>query len=210
MKNYGFGEGQVTEKGIPFPVNAQVDNVTLTNIEHVSGTMKNQKPFEAIDFHYERPTPNGRTQTMKDRMFVVDEDGIRPRPQETLEEAITKAYEDWNTRLLHVAECFGVSREELHAATQGSNTLGEFVQSYKDTVIAKASGVKCWMKTLPNDGYVRVARYPDFLQPMSDGICNLAYKKGEKKLLKANTSPAKGVHEEDVKGNDDWVDEENF
>lgn len=193
---YGFGKGQVSERTLPFPITAQVDNVLLKKVEYISGQGKDGKTFEAFDFHYTRKLDENRTQHFKDRMFSLNEEGINPKPDQTMEEAVNKRYQGYNDRLEHIAQAFGVSHDEIEEACANVQTFEEMVSNYAAVINEACTDKPCWLKLIPKGGYGRLPQFPDFIQPMSDGICGLKYNNYENKMMAKEQAPSNGVHQE--------------
>lgn len=198
MKNYGFDESQVQESKPKFPVSEQLSNVELRLAEYVSGKDKHGKSFEGIDFYFVRELEGGGYAELKDRQFSVDESNIDPKPGKQLDEVINEAYTSFNTRLVHIAKAFGLTRQDVFDATKESSTFQELIKNYSDLLNNNAKGKKVWLKTLPSkNGWPRVPAFPDFIEAMTSDPCTLAYSKWEKGQFNKNTAPQNGVHEED-------------
>ena len=205
---YGVEKNQISQQAPKFPTLSANENVFLEKTEYVSEVGKDGKPFEAIRFTYFKQLSPDRKAVIKDTMFAIVEEGMQPWRDKTLEETITKSYENFNTRLIHVAESFNVSLEDLKIAFKDSTTFEELATSYCNLLNSKCAGIPVWLKTITNKrGYATVPGFPDFIQPMSDQTCTLKYSKWEHKSNLKNSQPSEAVEED----NGSWAgDEDEF
>lgn len=210
MKNYGFGEDQVqSSKG--FPLSACVDGVTLESVDYVKDQMKDGTDYQAVDFVFTRED-GGR---LKDRMFEVNEEKVRPKGEQSVEDAIKAAYIRFNTRLWHIADAFYTDRDELKDACSNVKNFKELIKNFGKVVMEHAAGKDAFVKTVRNKGgYVNLPMFPKFIQP-GDKACTLEYSEYELEQNKKNAKPATTVSSEDkaeapiIEGeddDDDWLD----
>ena len=202
MKNYGFGEKQVKEfKG--FPLSECVDNVTLESVEYCSGDN-----YEAIDFNYTRPGGD----RLRDRMFEVNEENIKPRGEMSLEDSIKNAYVQFNTRLWHIADAFQIDRDEINDACTGHKTFKAFAKAYAKMISEGSAGKLVMVKTIrAKKGFINLPMFPKFVQS-ADEKCTLEWSDYEKKANIKNSKPTESVEkaagsaDEPGLDDDEWLD----
>ncbi len=197
-----YGLSNVESNRTPFPLSNGVTNVELKSCSYVDGGS-----WEAIDFVYGRTTDDGES-TLKDRMFAVNEANISPSSfieNDTKEAAVDREAKRLNTRLKHIATKFSISPNTLLSVT--GKDFREYAEAYCKIVNSHCKGVKLYCKTVKDaSGYVKIAKYPNFLQRMDSGECELKYTERE---LAANVSnsPTNGAVKEtrNVDSADSWT-----
>lgn len=194
---YGFRDDQLPKPRTFFPASAQVDNVILDKVEYLSGQGKDGNAYEAIEFTYKREDDAGNEQTITDRQFPVNEAMISPLPTQTPEEAIKQAYENFNGKLYRVAAACGMTKEEINESCGSASNFRELIESYAEVVNSRAKGQYFWLKTMKDaKGFTKVAMFTDFIQPMTDGECRLAYTPSEQRYMeKIASAPKPGVND---------------
>lgn len=205
--SFGFNEDQVDERGAVFPKGPQIENVYLNSASYVAGEDKHGNPYHAIDFIYSVEV-NDKTAILKDRRFPINESQVAPRNNETHSQAVNREWRNFNSMLLHIAGCFGLSREDLYEATKDTDSFKETASAYCDLINDHCNDVPLWIKTYPDKaGYTRIGKYAPFIQAMSNPPCELSYTKWEKNAASANLAPVGAVE-----AVDDWAsdDEEDF
>lgn len=213
MKNYGFGEKQVRQfKG--FPLSECVENVSLESVEYASG-----ENYEAIDFNFTRPGG----ERLRDRMFEVNEENVKIQGDLSLEDSIKRAYVQFNTRLWHVADAYGIDREELKDACTGVKNFKAFAAAYAKMISEGCAGKVVFVKTIKaKGGFINLPMFPNFIQS-SDEDCSLQWSDYEKKHNIKNAQPVEKVEKaaesaesgetaESGGGldDDDWLEEDDL
>lgn len=160
-----------------FPVQCDVDQVTLDKCEYIAQNSWEANSWEAIDFLYKR-----RGSVLKDRMFSINPNGATARSWvegDTVEDALEARTAVFMTQLKHIATKFGITDEQLYALGE-LKTFKDLATAYCKMVNDKRKGVKMYCKTIRNqDGFTKLARGKNstmpFLQNMAEGDCTLHY-----------------------------------
>lgn len=184
---YGLDSDNLPKRKLPFPIGECISDCELSSCEFVDGGS-----WQAIDFTWIRSTDDG-DQELRDRRFAVNEDSITPKSGESTEDAVQRAYANFNGIVKHIGSKF-VEAEEL-SNIKGDN-FREFATNYCEIINANCSGTKMYVKTLPNNnGYAKMSTYPRFCQTMESGDCELAYTPREKSILRTQEDSTSGVTE---------------
>jgi len=210
-----LGGAPETSSGLSiFPLSATVDNVTIAkdDIKFVSGTGKDNLPFEAIEIQLAKGDAK-----IRDRIFAVNESKLRgfnsslTGPE--LNEKIDSAYTNKMTRMLHYLTKYGITKEQTieFFGKKTQNTDGGFTvigNAFVELLRSKVDNRPLYAKTIRNkNGYVDLPAYAGFLQEMSSGECtfkysddevnkNAQYTKGNKSGSTANGTPVSSDTEE--------------
>lgn len=203
---YGFSKKHLPEglESSLFPISQNVDNVRIESCEYLSGTSKAGRPYEAIDFVFSRIGESGKTQFLNHKCWGIDEDTIRPKPGESLSQAVNKAYQNFNASLMHISKSCGIHDERF--LSYEFDTLSELAALYCDEIMENSQDQSFYLKTLSDKkGYIKVG-YRPFIQNMNEGQPKLSYSKYE--LANFNVTPEQGITEEvaveeDLHGYDD-------
>lgn len=184
---YGFNPDNLPKKTSPFPVRESVSDVQLRECTFVEGD-----GWQAIDFTWIIQSTEGE-QVLNDRRFAVNEENIFPRDDESIEDAIARAYANFNGILNHIGRKF-VSEGALQGLT--GDSFKEIADQYCPLINESCKGVMLYLKTIPNKkGYTQVAKYPRFCQLMSEGDSKLAYTPQETKIIENVDNNNSGINE---------------
>lgn len=198
--------------GKPFPIDVAVPDVTLKNIEYVSGKDSKGVFWEGIDFTFVTTNSKEEELELRDRMFTIDEDRIKSFNPDDPDKAVAKAYFDQTQRLYHIAEEFGISYEDLVSELGEITEYKTMMQAYAKMVLAKTGDTKVFLKTMPNKaGYATLPLYPKFIEKMKKGEdSTLVYSQWEKGKVNASVAPKDIIEElDDIDVEDVSTDEQD-
>lgn len=141
---YGFTDDNVkSKKNIPIEMGVEVGPCSLTECKYSSGD-KNGKKWKAVEFHFKKGDASLRH-------TLFEQTNVRPLPNETQEQAVTRVQRNFNTILKDIAIEVGVNQEDLKEI-KGSS-FEEVVKSYCD-LVNKNNTNTVWLKIGKNkSGY---------------------------------------------------------
>lgn len=160
----GFPAGKISQ-------NVKIESICFDIIETKIGDS-----LETILITYTKDLGGDNKMEFQHRLFAVNENTSYD---------VEKEYQNFNTKVLHIAEQFGIDKDTFSAKTK-SNSFKEFASNYVNLISNfLPSQEEFYLKLLINKaGYPIVPLYGDFLQKMSTGECYLTYSKYELKKLK--------------------------
>lgn len=220
MSMYSFSNEDLNkineiQKSLPFPVSACVDHVTLRDckLEELGTTGIN-----AIILYWERKV-GGTEQGLRQSIIEINKDNIMDRASnngKNGKEELDKEVIRFKSKLTHICGGFGISKEDVADAANTVKNFTELANTICNMIKENNTGQEFYMKTLVNKkGYVETAAFPNFIQNMDSGVCNMKYSKYELEMIERNRQPTGSVTTEASTGSDDvpvaangptWVD----
>jgi len=124
------------------------ENVKLESVEFQKVATKDGGEVEVLDFNY----TNDEGGSIRDRIFPITKAFPKDKwvdgkvvGQETEEEAMQRAFKEFNTKMLHIGHVF-VDKEKLITATKGVKTFSDFAKAYVKTLGTKYPEVNLRLK----------------------------------------------------------------
>lgn len=194
MSMYSFSNEDLnkineTQRSLPFPVSACVDNVTLREckMEELGSTGIN-----AMMFYWERNV-DGVNQVLRQSIIEINKENILDRASnngQNGQEELEKQEIRFKSKISHICAGFGITKEAIVDATSSVTSFKQLGTAICALINAANTDQKFFMKTVVNKkGYVETAAFPNFIQSMSTGICNMKYSKYELEMIEKNRQP---------------------
>lgn len=198
MSMYSFSNEDLnkineTQRSLPFPVSSCVNDVTLREckMEELGTTGIN-----AMMFYWERNV-DGVNQVLRQSIIEINKENILDRASNNGQngpEELEKQEIRFKSKITHICSGFGITKESIVENTSSVTSFKQLGSAICSLINNANTDQKFFMKTVVNKkGYVETAAFPNFIQKMSDGICNMKYSKYELEMIEKNRQPLSTV-----------------